>query len=473
MSGYYPADGRRSMPSRYDQGQAPPGANNYRPVPPSYNPPPPPPSSSSNHYDSYGSNRYNDRERERDRDRDRDRDRNRDRNRDRQGDRDDRYQSRRSDDYHPLPPRPQQSSYREFRGSDSFRPPQGDFTFRADKPSGVGDSYRPDDSNSFRGAPRGPSRDVNQHYQDRRPARNIRGRPGRNGPGGFRTPWRPFKPAERAILQGNSNQQPVEDFADEEHGVTYKAIDQLSDSDEADMDISDSDAEPGEPTAKRARTTKQAASGDSAPKWCNPDPYDALPPVDESEKKRKDMVQLIRKARVEGTAGGRASLPALPEDEDFIRCDSDSDEHDSRDASDEVFIDPLTYHRNGAPPGVQAKPAAPGVLPPPPQTSTLPPKPSFAGTTASGQVAPPAAPAISNGNKQRTSSVIDLSKSADLGTRKRTYDDVLKLPSHAKLKPASKQPVGGKMVKEWVPKPGQNSHPWVKNPPFKVRVNVR
>lgn len=274
--------------------------------------------------------------------------------------------------------------------------------------------------------------------------------------------------------------------------MTYKAIDQLSDSDEADMEISDSDAEPGEPTAKRARTTNQSASGDTAPKWCNPDPYDALPPAEDTDRKKKDMVQLIRKARVQATAGSRASLPALPEDEDFIRCDSDSEEHGSDDGSDEVFIDPLTYNRGGASASAQGAVAATTV----PRTalsqtvSTLPPKPSFAVTPGSGQVASPATQAMGNGNKRpaavidltkssntdankRRASIVDLTKSSDLGTRKRTYDDVLKLPSHAKLKPASKQPVGGKMVKEWQAKANQNSHPWVKTPSFKAHINVR
>lgn len=255
------------------------------------------------------------------------------------------------------------------------------------------------------------------------------------------------------------------------------------------MDMSDSDAEPGEPTAKRARTGNQPANGDSAPKWCNPDPYDALPPVEDTDKKKKDMVQLIRKARVQATSGSRASLPALPEDEDFIRCDSDSDEHDDKDdGSDDVFIDPLTYNRGNDIANAQGAAAATAApRPAAPQTiSTLPPKPVFTFTSGSGQVAPSAG----NGNsrsaavidltkssdmerKKRPAAVIDLTQSSDLGTRKRTHDDVLKLPSHAKLKPATKQPVGGKMVREWQPKPGQNSHPWVRDSEYKAHVNVR
>lgn len=467
MSHYHPpppgVDGR-SNTSRYGPPPAPPGSNSYRPAPPSYPAPPPP---SSRDYDSYAPNRYNN-------DRDRDRARGRDRGRD-HDDRSDRYQPSRRSDNHPLPPRPQPSSYRDYRdGGGSFRPPQSDFTFSSDKPSGVGDSYnsyRPSDSNGPRNPRRGPARGG----YDRGPRfGNDRG--GRyGGPNQARRIWKPFKPAERAILQPNLNDEPGEDYADAANGVVYKAFDQLSDSDEADMDMSDSENESAEPTAKRARTTVQAASGDSVPKWSNPDPYTALPPTEDSDKKKKDMVQLIRKARVQAAQGSRTSLPA--DDEDFIRCDTDSDGDDGNDDDEEVFIDPLTYKRdkdNGqgssAPNPVQPSGSLAARI-------SLPSKPDFAqfGSPAATAPArmPPAVASTAATSSKRAADVIDLTNSPNLGSRKRTYDDVLKLPAHAKLKPAPKQPVGGKIVPEWKAKPHENPCPWVCAPSAEFSLNTR
>lgn len=250
--------------------------------------------------------------------------------------------------------------------------------------------------------------------------------------------------------------------------MTYKAIDQLSDSDETDMDMSDSDNnELTGPAAKRVRTIAQPKNGDNAPKWSNPDPYTALPPVEESDKKRKDMVQLIRKARVETAANARASLPAPADDVDFIRCDSDSDEQDIEEDEEEAFIDPLTYNRGNA-----SAQGASVALNGPPRDSTKPSLPALLVASGSGQVAPTTNQTLGNG-KQRAANVVDLKSSSSLGSRKRTHDDVLKLPEHARLKPASKQPVGGAICKDWRTKSGEHSCPWARTPPPKAHISAR
>lgn len=251
------------------------------------------------------------------------------------------------------------------------------------------------------------------------------------------------------------------------------------------MDISDSDNDSGEPTAKRARTTTKPANGDSVPKWSNPDPYTALPPVEDADKKKKDMVQLIRKARVE-TSGTRASLAAPGDDQDFLRFDSDSDDKDDS----EDFIDPLTYNREPASaPGVPA--TASSMSNGPPVIHPLPNKPVSGLASGPAQAASQVAQSTANNvlNRQK-GSIIDLTQSPtkavvtkrrgpdvdltkDLGTRKRTHDDVLKLPAHAKLKPAPKQPVGGHMVAEWARTPGEPPCPWVQTPTYKAQVNTR
>lgn len=259
------------------------------------------------------------------------------------------------------------------------------------------------------------------------------------------------------------------------------------------MAISDSDNESGEPTAKRARTAAKPASDDAVPKWSNPDPYTALPPLEDADKKKKDMVQLIRKARVE-SSGARTSLAAPGDDQDFLRFDSDSDDKDDS----EDFIDPLTYNRGPA--NAPAGPAATNAIRAPQAASnassaihSLPSKPGSDFAPGLGQAASHTGQSAANGvaDRQKASIIdltqsptkavvtkrkapdVDLTRSSDLGTRKRTHDDVLKLPAHAKLKPSPKQPVGGNMVNEWRPTPKEPGCPWVQVPISKAHVNNR
>lgn len=274
------------------------------------------------------------------------------------------------------------------------------------------------------------------------------------------------------------------DFADEENGPTFKPLDQLSDSDEAEMDMSDSDNQSGERTVKRTRTTTKPDDGDSVPKWSNPDPYTALPPTEDADKKKKDMVQLIRKARIE-SLGARTSLAAPGADQDFLGFGSDSDE--SQDDSDD-FIDPLTYNRGSADEYAPRRAGnAPGNAPHP-----LPNKPGSASTSKSGQVASEVADHTGAGGlgKQqkividltqspktavgrRAAPTIDLTQSSDLGSRKRTHDDVLKLPAHAQLKQAPSRAAGGKVASSWQTMAGEPNCPWVQIPTSQVLSSVR
>ncbi|KAF5022590.1 hypothetical protein F66182_5361, partial [Fusarium sp. NRRL 66182] len=229
-------------------------------------------------------------------DRDRDRDRRQESDSWRPGDRDRR----------DLPPRPPpRDNYRE--ATDSYRPrmPQGDFTFRVDKPAGIPD---------FPVHYGGPS--------DRRgPRRDGRGR-GR-GRGGRR--WQPPPhPSERALVSGAAANMPEERLG-EEGAAKFRDVEQLSDDDELEMDISSSSETEG-PSKKRTKTADDTASGDAAPKWSNPDPYTALPCPDETTRKKKDVVKLIRKARVEDQSD---KLAASTEAEDFISFDLTEDDETS------------------------------------------------------------------------------------------------------------------------------------------------
>lgn len=217
------------------------------------------------------------------------------------------------------------------------------------------------------------------------------------------------------------------------------------------MDISDDENDSAQPTAKRARTAANLTTADEAPKWSNPDPYTALPPEQDPDKKKKDVVQLIRKARVESAKSTRTSL--LADDEDFIRCDSGSED----DGDEEEFIDPLTYSRQRANNQGATQPTA--AVSAAPTTSSAPSKASAAPTA--------------NKAMRRVDFDMDVPRSSDLGSRKRTHDDVLKLPAHSQLKSAPKRPSGGSIVSEWRVKKGENHSPWVTSPSSTTQVNVR
>ncbi len=340
------------------------------------------------------------------------------------------------------------ADYRGPPGVDNYRLPQGDFTFRVDKPAGVQetDSYRPQGSQKGRN----DHREYTSPDRDSRPSKRSRGPPGkprtgpdarsfhdnrrgRGGYGGYAgRAWRPFIAAERELLKTDHNSTSEVAFFNTSGGVTYRSLDQLSDSDEAEMDISGDEAEAsGEPSHKRARlAADQSASDNNTPKWSNPDPYTALPPETASQVKKKDVVQMIRKARVQAQEA-RASLPS--EAADFISFDMD--ETDASDSSE----DEVDEEERAAP----TVPSVPSVQP----DLRLPPKP---------QPVKAPKPAAKN-----TAHPLSESTPSALGSRKRTHDDEIKMP-HARLKKATKKHAEGGISAEWLPDPELESTPWMR-----------
>ncbi|RTE73714.1 hypothetical protein BHE90_011859 [Fusarium euwallaceae] len=318
----------------------------------------------------------------------------------------------RPDRRHDLPPRPPRDPY-DFRsgGGDSYRPrmPQSDFTFRVDKPAGIKEYP----SDNYRGS-----------YD--RPRRDGRGR-GRGGRGGRR--WQPPPhPSERAIVSGATANLPEERLG-EEGAAKFRSIDELSDDDELEMDISDSEETEG-PSKKRAKTGDDSASGDAAPKWSNPDPYTALPCPDESTRKKRDMVKLIRKARVEDETA--AKLAASTEAEDFISFDLTEDES----SEDEV---------------VEVPPPPRHAPPPPPPSAPSGPKASTGPLNAVKEPLP-AGP--------QHEALPPRDTGGPLGSRKRTAHDEIKPPDYGQLKKISTKPAKGMLLSNWQPKSSEDRCPW-------------
>ncbi|OKL64171.1 hypothetical protein UA08_00721 [Talaromyces atroroseus] len=104
--------------------------------------------------------------------------------------------------------------------------------------------------------------------------------------------------------------------------------DELTDSDEADMEESsseDDDSDSNPPRKKRAVQPAPTAAV-VPPKWSNPDPYTALPPPDETQTKRPDFVKLIRKARIAAASGPLTGGDAVTTNEDFISFGTEDDD---------------------------------------------------------------------------------------------------------------------------------------------------
>jgi non-canonical poly(A) RNA polymerase PAPD5/7 len=317
------------------------------------------------------------------------------------------------------------------QGYDQFRPPQGDFTFRSERPAGVQDSYSP-----YRSLPprRRAENDGGDSYRpNRRPGangRDGRGPPGARGRGGVGYQRGVFsrKAADRAFLHRKHDENVQELLGDTSGKATYRDVDELTDSDEAEMDISgESGSDEDAPARKRARLTDEQPVS-TPPKWSNPDPYTALPPPDETQRKKKDVVQMIRKARVE--ADGKKDADAS-EAADFISFDfSDEEEEDS-----------------GKGQGVPGAPSGPRAalngLPPRPEVSLFPPHTPV----------PAAGTAASSKNPQ-------LTPSTALGSRKRTADDKVKRP-HQPLQRGKKMKADGYIEGSWLVKPNEVPCPWV------------
>ncbi|KAI0417778.1 hypothetical protein F5X98DRAFT_133222 [Xylaria grammica] len=432
--------------SRYDPYPPPPPPSSSLPPPPSSLPPPPPPHSpASQQWDRRdsrdgrdGRSSYSSRDR----------------------DADYRFRGPYSDLREP------RRSYRDSRDSrdvrdtrdshdprgsrDEYRPPRTEFTFRQEAPAGITSSRVPhypryDDRSANTYAPR---------YDDSRRTRGGRRPDQSRRPGPYQRREKE-KAVDRLLLSKRFDDKPELMLGDTAVRATYRDIDELSDSDEIDMDISEdggSDANVPDRPAKRSRTDASAGAGGTlaqdVPKWSNPDPYTALPPPETSRK--KDVVQLIRKARVEA----EAKKPTAPtEAADFISCDFSDD-----DAATQVPDRVIENRPSNAPTGPRI---ASSTLPPKPSTSTPVQASQHLEKVQTTQSQPPPSNPAKPDNKK--SAPVDLNPSASLGNRKRNIDDEIKLPhTLLNVKKVNRMASAGSIVPIWEPKKGkEHCHcPW-------------
>ncbi|KAI9801117.1 MAG: hypothetical protein M1833_002985 [Piccolia ochrophora] len=340
---------------------------------------------------------------------------------------------------HERPPSPSVSSRPVYRfgddGGDRYRP--SEFSFR----QGV-DSYRPQPD--FDLGPRSYDQDKSRRTHDKWR--------GRGPPRAYQHP----SSRPRPLLATQRQATPERLAGMGEREVTarrFMSVEDVSDSDEQDMEVDlDSDVEitgvrtavneshrelEGPPRKRQALDVKdsQLEDGDSKPKWSNPD-LTVIPPVDETSKKRTDVVKLIRKARITGEKDDSAGKETS---NDFISLD---------------FDEPT------APLGVAGAPSGPKSFRLHGHVHELPTHGAHgtSGTLSAHEPGRPPSPRQETVLKE----IMSMTNSAadpNLGSRKRTYEDTIKerpAPQQRKKKAAP----DGEILPEWKPRVSKGSTPW-------------
>ncbi|KAF2790639.1 hypothetical protein K505DRAFT_351822 [Melanomma pulvis-pyrius CBS 109.77] len=268
-------------------------------------------------------------------------------------------------------------SYRPSRRGGARPSLQDRITFT----SGGGDSYRPNDAQSqhqsggqnrspavftFSAGNSGPQFPPAGPAADTRSARKSKRSRGGSGPsgdnhrdsersanptsshpgsrrnqndyqrGGRRPAYRKKAPHERPLLQSRVDTTSEHILGSTDGSNKFRNVDDLSE-DEADMELEtdngDGESPASDPPAHHKMARRQSstrADGNSVPKWSNPDPYTVLPPPDETTGKKRDVVQLIRRAKNQAPEKAASSNAVIAND-DFISFGLDEDEPEDDD----------------------------------------------------------------------------------------------------------------------------------------------
>ena len=390
----------------------------------------------------------------------------------------------------PLPngPRPSTVPYHFSAGdqSQNITNPQSSFSFTPSNSAPqypvVTDHYRPSRTGQYDleearrvrdGAVSRPGRNAREEYR-RQSNRSSRGRGN----------YRHRATADRPLLnfqRGNTPEQLMGMNDHQEVEKRFLDIDDMSDSAEEAMEESDQDEyqpplEVAIPTngsqARLPSSTGEATMGGtheaaahgptkaaiaerlSIPKWSNPEYYTALPPPDESQRKKRDVVKLIRKARV---AVGRNTTSAnqVVANDDFISFDMGENHSDS----DADVADTAEMPRsNGL--GVPGAPVGPRSVGSYRPTLSLGHAPGTNGEVLSAEkLGPPPSNAIINKPNLAQSAIENPTGSLK---RKRGENAVAPEPLRRPKRKKGTAPFSnGYVLEEWAPGDGVNAVPWV------------
>ena len=271
----------------------------------------------------------------------------------------------------------------------------------------------------------------------------------------------------------DSEEEPMDESASEanEYKVNIRGV-------SADAGVEQANSDNSEPPTKRRAfglDSQDAKDAAMEPKWSNPDPYTVLPPVDEEQRKRKDVVKLIRKARkdVEDTQSRERNQVAA--NDDFISFGLDEDTLSDVPSSPgiESRVDygasvkgaplgprgfsnvPLPHTKDIGAPGTSAHVPSATEMNAPPGLDVRP----ISATETSSQV-------ILHTKIPHSQDRNDIQDDA-LGSRKRTHDDNIKANLGAAKRFTAKGKKGpgvkptGSILPEWVPAPDIDATPWL------------
>ena len=365
------------------------------------------------------------------------------------------------------PPRGPPPSYDQYRGGDFYRPPQTDFSFRSNDGSRVPQGH-------IQG--NGHARPRINHHDNKNLNQARRGRTYKP-----RAAYR-AAPADRPLLRHHDQPDSTEQMLGMANGQKFMAAEDISDSDEEQMSESDQSGSDDvdlvdkpmagqggqaaedvqEPASKRrALTSIVQGSKDAAsePKWSNPDPYTVLPPTDE-QRKRRDVVKLIRKSRKEAE-GSAAELDQAAANDDFISFGMDSGEVSVPPSPSADGQDDTGGGVTGAPSGPRSFSHLQNL-----HGRDLPESPdqpaaalSLRSTLGSAQDSTriPDEVVLDMPQDKNNSHTIYGPRGDDaLGNRKRTRDDNIKgYKNEVSL-------INGSILHDWIPPPGTNPTPWLR-----------
>lgn len=382
---------------------------------------------------------------------------------------------RSSNDFHPINDRFRQPTEFSFRNADD-----------APQYPRKGDGYRQDDQEN-----------LQELHRDRRD-RQGNG-PERHRTSGTRSNFRggranKIATAERPLLTSRQDTEPEQMFGIAcKAGVTKRFIsaDDMSDSEEELMEESESDNDisggvrlvtpsaeaildhvtphdPERPAKRRALEVKKPIERLSTmSKWSNPDPYTVLPPIDDTQRKKRDVVKIIRKARI-STEKPVISQSQAAANDDFISFgfeegDTDTEENvaqksnrsDVRPNGSDMLRVPtgpgqFSHRNNFRDQGLQKPPGS--------QTVHV---------SAEAMGPPPGLEARANPASHHKSS-----QHVDSGKRKPDYSEKIRFNPLKRKRAAGRQAVSGDLTEDWWPEANTEVTPWLENEKIRQSENA-
>lgn len=191
---------------------------------------------------------------------------------------------------------------------------------------------------------------------------------------------------------------------------------------------------------------------DIKPRWSNPDPYTALPPPDESQKKKKDVVKLIRKARIASESKTKLETPT----DDFISFDfGENDIIDLTDSLDKPYSPPTHRGTTNSDKNLSRSRM---------NCDTSPIARNTRRSTSPLETKKDRVINYRGKSPNRLSSkeypARHIMSDSNLGTRKRTISDVIKEPPISSGK-GVRSPPDGRILDDWLPYDEISESPWL------------